>query len=246
MNLILFQRDEIGDPLPLGDPRANHVINTLRMAVGDQFDAGVAGGPIGKGTITGRTAEALELQFEWTSAPVPPDPIHLVVGLPRPQSSRRILREAAALGVKGITFVSAERTDPNYAKSQLWSSDEWSRLLIEGAQQAFDTHIPEVIRDVSLAEAAASAASDLRIAFDNYESVTSLAPFLQSYARSAAAGPRTPVTLAFGPERGWAVADRDTLRSAGFTLASLGRRVLRVETAIVAAVAILRAELRWD
>jgi len=49
------------------------------------------------------------------------------------------------------------------------------------------------------------------------------------------------VILALGPERGWGPADRAELRGHGFTLAHLGERVLRAETAVVAALAILRA-----
>ena len=50
--------------------------------------------------------------------------------------------------------------------------------------------------------------------------------------------------LALGPERGWSARDRDALRSAGFTLVHLGQRVLRLETAVVAATAIVKAQRR--
>ena len=49
------------------------------------------------------------------------------------------------------------------------------------------------------------------------------------------------IEIALGPERGWGPADREALSAAGFTLAHLGTRVLRVETAVVAALAISRA-----
>ena len=51
----------------------------------------------------------------------------------------------------------------------------------------------------------------------------------------------TSLVMALGPERGWGPADREALRAAGFTLVHLGTRVLRVETAVVAALAITRA-----
>lgn len=49
--------------------------------------------------------------------------------------------------------------------------------------------------------------------------------------------------LAFGPERGWSAADRAVLRGSGFALVHLGPRVLRTETAVVAAVALVKAKL---
>jgi len=71
-----------------------------------------------------------------------------------------------------------------------------------------------------------------RLALDVYEAgapLSQLAP---------AAG---PVVLALGPERGWSPDERTQLRAAGFTLAHLGSRVLRVETALVAALSVLLA-----
>jgi RsmE family RNA methyltransferase len=51
------------------------------------------------------------------------------------------------------------------------------------------------------------------------------------------------VVLALGPERGWSASERDLLRAEGFQLVHLGERVLRVETACVAAIAVVKAKL---
>ena len=77
-----------------------------------------------------------------------------------------------------------------------------------------------------------------RLALDNYEATAGLADCALPAAPAAA-------ILALGPERGWAPTDRTALRAAGFTLVHLGPRVLRAETACVAAVAILKARLGW-
>jgi RsmE family RNA methyltransferase len=50
-----------------------------------------------------------------------------------------------------------------------------------------------------------------------------------------------PLVLALGPERGWGPRDREQLRAAGFSLAHLGSRVLRLETAVVAALTLAKA-----
>ena len=71
-----------------------------------------------------------------------------------------------------------------------------------------------------------------RIALDNYEATTSLKKHHLSGC--------TSLVLALGPERGWGPTDREALRAAGFTFAHLGARVLRVETAVVSALAITR------
>jgi RsmE family RNA methyltransferase len=234
VNIILFERGETARPLPLEDSRARHVLQVLKCRPGDGFDAGLIDGPRGKATVEGAGPDGLRLRFKWVEEPPPLEPVVLVVGLPRPQTARKVLAEATALGVKSMHFVTTEKGDAGYAKSRLWSSREWRRHLIAGAEQAFSTRLPEVTWAISLADTIAGLPErGTRLALDNYES-------------SDALGSVTlvePVTVAVGPERGWSDAERALLRDAGFRLVHLGERVLRVETACVAAVALVRAGL---
>lgn len=234
VNLILLEPAET--TLPRRDPRAAHVLTVLRRQVGDTFDVGLVNGPRGKATLAAVGPDALTLTFAWGPPPAPPDPITLVIGLPRPQTARDILRDATAIGVAALHFVATEKSEPSYAHSTLWSSGEWRRHLIDGAQQAFATRIPEVTHGRPLAEVVATLPADAtRLALDNYESPTLL---------SECGLPRdAPVIVAIGPERGWSARERDALRGNGFTLAHLGPRVLRTETASVAALALVRAKL---
>ena len=55
--------------------------------------------------------------------------------------------------------------------------------------------------------------------------------------------PPPDAVLAFGPERGWSDRDRAMLRANDFALVHLGTRVLRTETAVVAAIALVKARL---
>ncbi len=238
MNLILFEPAEIAGPLSRHDTRAAHILDVLRRKPGDTFDAGLVNGPRGKGTLATVNAELLTLTFTWDALPPPPlAPITLLVGLPRPQTVRKILHAATELGVAVVHFVATEKSEPGYAQSTLWSSGEWRRHLLEAAQQAFDTRLPEVTHDRSLAAALAALAKNFtRFALDNYEAT---APFSECHLMGDA-----PVALAFGPERGWSRLDREALRAHGFTLAHLGARVLRTETATVAAIALVKARLR--
>lgn len=240
VNLILFDADEIERPLPRGDRRARHILEVLRRKAGETFDAGIINGPRGKGTLLSIGDEAIALRFAGEIAVAPAPPLTLIVGLPRPQTARDILRDATTLGVGTIHFVRTEKSEPSYAQSTLWTSGEWRRLAIAGAEQAFDTRLPEITHGRELAEvvaglpAAAKAAAATRIALDNYEG---------SAALSEMGSVTDYVTLAIGAERGWSAAERELLRAQGFGLAHLGARVLRTETACVAAIAILRGKM---
>ena len=237
MNLILFEPTDIAAPLPRRDPRAMHILDVLRRRAGDTFDAGLVNGPHGKATLAALDAHALTLTFAWGAPPPPPDPITLIVGLPRPQTARAILREATALGVAALHFVATEKSEPSYAQSTLWSTGEWRRHLLDGAQQAFDTRLPAITYGRPLTDvlAAIPTATTTRLALDNYESSTPLSESnLMGYF---------PVALALGSERGWSARDRDTLRDHGFALAHLGTRVLRTETACIAALTLVRSKM---
>ena len=234
MNLILFEPAELSAPLPRTDRRAVHLLKVLRRSAGDTFDAGLINGPRGKGTVAAISADSLTLTFSWGATAPAPEPIILLIGLPRPQTARDILREATALGVGALHFFRAEKGEASYAQSTLWSSGEWRRHLVTGAEQAFDTRLPAVTHGRTLAETiAAVPAGGTRLALDNYESPQPL----------SAVRLTPPVALAFGPERGWSASERDLLRANHFTFAHLGSRVLRTETAVIATLAVVRAKL---
>ncbi len=236
MNLILFTREETRHPLPIADPRATHLLKILRRKTGEPFDAGIVNGPRLKGVILNRTTDFLELEFTDAGMPPPLHPVALLVGLPRPQTARKILQEVTSLGVAVIHFAATEKSEPSYAASRLWSTGEFHRHLIAGAEQAFTTRIPEVHRHASLAAALdLLAANRTAIALDNYEAVGSLRDFTPPTEK--------PLLLALGAERGWSNPERDLLRSRGIPLVRLGENVLRTETACLCALAILLAKL---
>ncbi len=239
VNLVLFEPSEAVRPLPRGDRRAVHLVEVLRRRAGETFDAALVGGPRGKGTVVAIGPEAVELAFAWDPDPLPPlPPLALVVGLPRPQTARDILRDATTLGATALHFARTEKGEPSYATSSLWSSGEWRRHVLAGAEQAFDPRVPDVTYGHPLAAALAAAAAGaptLRLALDNYEAETGLA--------DAVVAPGQSAVLAVGNERGWSAADRAALRAAGFMLVHLGTRVLRTETACVAGLTLLRAKL---
>lgn len=231
MNLVLFEPDEPGRPLARTDRRAEHVRAVLRRAPGEPFDAGIIGGARGRARLTEAGPGEVIFTFEPGGPGEEPPPLTLVVGLPRPQTARDVLRDATTLGAVALHFVQTEKGDPGYARSTLWSSGEWRRHLVLGAEQAAVTRLPEVTWGRPLAEVLAGLASGgTRVALDNYEAEGRLA-----------GGGSGPWVLAVGGERGWGAGDRAALRGHGFGLRHLGPRVLRVETACVAGMAVLLA-----
>ena len=239
MNIILFQDDETSRPLSRQDPRARHILDVLQRRPGESIDVGLIDGPLGKALVEAVDDETMVLSFTWGTDLPAAEPVTLIVGLCRPQSCRRVLREAATLGVSRMLFPRTDRGEPTYADSSLWTTPEFQRQVHSGVEQAFATQIPPVEVGMELSDALVSAGGEVRIALDNYEGVTGLSDALPDSA--------TTVTLAVGSERGWTSAERDQLRAAGYQLAGMGARVLRTETAVIAALAVVKAGVgAWD
>ena len=236
MNLLLIDQKVSHLSLPREDPRAVHLRSVLGVKVGDEIDLALRNGPRGKGTVSVLSEKRLDLVIRWLT-PHPCDffPVHLIVGFARPQTCRKILEQAAALGVEKISFFQSEKGEPSYSKSRLWTTNEWMERIDRGVEQAFASFVPACDTFSSLNEALGSLRSEKiqRIAMDNYESTSPLAAQKESYG--------TPMALALGPERGWSENERNLLRSERFELRHLGKRVLRLETAVVASLSLLLA-----
>jgi RsmE family RNA methyltransferase len=234
VNLVLITPDEAAAGLPADDARARHLRETVGLVVGGSFHVGIENGLRGIATIAALTPQ-LTFSVAWEKSPQARLPLTVLVGLPRPQTAKKVLHDLASLGTARIIFFEAAKGDPGYLTSSLWKNGEWREHVLKGTEQACSTLVPEVTRVGSLADAVAVVAADAwKIALDPYEATG--APELSSPAKAA--------VLAIGPERGFAETERATLRAAGFGFAHLGDRILRVEAAALVGGALMLAQLR--
>lgn len=230
MNLLLFEEAFEQICIDSTDTRAAHLREVLKVELGSLVFVGFVGGRRARAKVTELPDDgSVHLEVVATEAAPPPLPVALLIGLPRPHTAKRLLFEAASLGLSRIDFFEAEKGEPSYARSSLWQEDGWRERLRLGAEQSFGTHLPEVAMYPDLQTAlSAQNPQAARIALDNYEAAASLGERIPAEA--------TEVVLALGPERGWSSGERDTLQRNGWQLAHVGPFVLRSETAAVAAV----------
>jgi 16S rRNA (uracil1498-N3)-methyltransferase len=234
VNLVLITPAEAMTGLPSGDARARHLRETVGLGVGGTFHVGIEDGLRGIATIAA-LAPKLTFTVVWEKSAQARLPLTVLVGLPRPQTAKKILHDLASLGAARIIFFGSAKGDPGYLTSSLWKDGEWREHVLKGTEQACSTLVPEVTRVGSLAEAVALVAKDAwKVALDPYEAAGT--PELSMPAPAA--------VLAIGPERGFAETERATLRAAGFGFAHLGDRILRVEAAALVGGALMLAQLR--
>jgi len=234
---VLINAEEAESGLPPDDPRARHLRDTVGLAVGGTFHVGVENGLRGIATIT-TLAPQLTFAVAWEKSLQARLPLTVLVGLPRPQTAKKVLHDLASLGAARIVFFESAKGDPGYLTSSLWKDGEWREHVLKGTEQACSTLVPEVTRVGSLAEAIALVdAAAWKLALDPYEATG--APEVSSPAKAA--------VLAIGPERGFSDSERAALRTNGFAFAHLGDRSLRVEAAALVGGALMLAQLRvWE
>ena len=231
MNLILFEKAFESIRLEGADERARHIRKVLRAEIGSLVFVGFVNGPRARARVAALPEDgSVLLEIVGTEAAPQALPVTLLIGLPRPHTAKRILFEAASMGVERILFFEAERGEPSYARSSLWQSDEWRERLQLGVEQSFATHIPAVAMYPDL-QVALSQLYELsvRVALDNYEGSGPVDEVLPEESDRC--------VIAFGPERGWSPNERDILRKNGWKVAHMGPHVLRAETAVTAALA---------
>jgi RsmE family RNA methyltransferase len=249
VNIVLFSKQEIDEPLSLDDARALHICSVLRKGEGDFFEAGIASGKAGRALITkiDEKQKKLYFSFEPLSDGKPLHAVTMIIGFPRPIQLKRIFRDMASLGAEAIHLTGTELGEKSYMQSKMFERGTAESLLRDGSAQAKSTYASALFLHQTLDECLQSVSSEqkaVRAALDNALPQTTLVEFLrESIAHNNHAQEQTPVIAAVGSERGWTDVERESLKRAGFTLCGIGERVLRTETACTVSLSLILAAL---
>lgn len=235
------------------DQRARHIRKVLKLSRGERFRAGVVNGAAATGTLLSSEPSSVTVSLELQESPLlPPYPVRLLLSHPRPIVLKRMLKDLTTIGVAEMLIFNGDRGEASYFDSSLWEGDSYRRFLVDGAMQAGSTLIPEVRRRPDLSSALGQALSGeyppqrvrpiLLMADEAAPGEQSLVRF---FARRDAPRDDRPTVIAVGAERGWSDRERGLLREKGFHRLSLGRRVLRTETAalVVTSMAVAQYDI---
>jgi 16S rRNA (uracil1498-N3)-methyltransferase len=224
-----------GMTVTLPDSAAAHLVRVLRLQPGDacvlfngdgqDHDARLVS--VGKRSVE---AEILSQRVVGTESPLR---ITLLQGIARGEKMDWILQKATELGVAAIVPVASERSevklDAERAEKRL---AHWRSVVVSACEQSGRARLPQVAGLQSLQAACAQLPAGPRFLLDP-EATGSIAMSPQPLLEGC--------VLAVGPEGGWSPRDRGVLREAGFSGLRLGPRILRTETAGIAAIAVLQS-----
>jgi len=147
------------------------------------------------------------------------------------------LEKATELGVTTIVPVAAARSEKALLAAAGKRTERWKKILAEAAQQSRRVRLPELLPLTQPAQAFRPREAAVNIMLSERPSASALRAILD-------AGPRfQQAALAIGPEGGWTDAEFVAAHSASFREASLGKQILRTETAVIAALASLNYAL---
>lgn len=237
MNLIILHKEDVsGDSYSITDHRAEHIRTVIKSVPGDTLNVGLLNGPTGTAVVESIDDDRVTLTCTWLPLRQSLPTIDLICALPRPQILKKVLASAAAMGIRRIHLVNAERVKQRYFKSSLLHYEKYKRFLLEGLSQGKRTNMPEI---------------NIYKDFDKFfnETLPELEDQEETPAIRLLPDPETDVfinslkltrtdriILAIGPEGGWIPPELDAIATLGFHKFSLGRWILRVENALVAAL----------
>ena len=230
MNRILFESSEIVDGVATcSDARAEHILAVLHGEVGQTLKTGELDGRIGTGEIVSIEGRTVAVKVSHTEESLRPW-CDLVLAPPRPRVMKRLLPQLASLGVGTIVLVGAKKVEKDFWGATLLKEENYRPLLVDGLMQAGTSVVPRM---------------ETRRNFRRFvgDELDSLFPTANRVVGHPGGAPNAPaqkpgrLLLAVGPEGGWTDDEVSLLESHGFSRYSLGSRILRTDTALVALLA---------
>lgn len=219
---------------------ARHIHSVLRMKNGDQIRVSSASGAsyLAELTESGSQLVMAKILSEADDTELPCR-ITLFQGLPKSDKMEFIIQKAVELGASGIVPVAMTncvvRLD---GKKALAKTARWQEIARSAAKQSKRSLIPVVEAPVTPREVAERAAG-LSMMLVLYENATGMQSLRHAMGRIR---PGMELGIWIGPEGGFAEPEIRLAQDSGMELVSLGRRILRTETAGLAALSIIMYE----
>lgn len=220
----------------------NHIRNVLRMKAGEKVRISTSSGKnyfcrlseIGEAMVQ---ADILEELSEGTELP---NKIYLFQGLPKGDKMELIIQKAVELGAYEMIPVSMKncvvKLDAKKAENKV---RRWQEIAKSAAKQSKRSLIPEIRTPLTYRQAV-EAAKELDVVFIPYENERGMAATREAVEQLKAG---QSIGIFIGPEGGFAPEEIELAKKEGMQLISLGKRILRTETAGLAALAVLAYHL---
>lgn len=226
------------DSATLLEGQAGHLARVLRAQVGQEFDI-VAGHAVRRGVVEKMSADAVE--FSLHEDVEAGESLPLIVGLSiiRFERMEWAIEKLTELGVARILPLMAQRSEKHLVQAATKRCERWRKISRESAQQSRRSQVPEISDPMPVKDCMVESNNSLRYLFSEEERSRSLWESLMTTDRDAI--PSKEIFAAIGPEGGWTSAELSSFAENGWQSVSLGKNILRTETAAIAAASLIGA-----
>ncbi len=231
--------DRLADKMVVAGGEAHHMLRVLRLAAGDQV---VVVDPVGQAAVARITQASdtevfLSMETMLAEEREAPITIRLAQGLPKSDKMDFIVQKAVELGISEIIPMEADTSVVRYdAAKQQNRRERWQKIAAEAAKQCQRTIVPNVAAVQDLAKLLAATGGETQIIV-LYEGQVPLG--LKQVLRER---PGNDYLLIIGPEGGLSSREVQLAQERGAAIVTMGPRILRTETAALAAIAAVMYE----
>lgn len=223
------------------DPLLRHLRDSLRLDTGDELTVTDRAGVRYRTEIVQVTANALEARIlDKATAPQRTSPtVVLAQALLKGEKMDWVVQKATELGIDRLVPVQTKHSVIRIHPERLdHQRARWERIAVEAAQQSERWTLPTIevptdLQNLFQQQAVAAAKIILSERSRNLPVITVPLP----------TGPEQTVVILIGPEGGWDPEELHLAAAAGFQAATIGTRILRAETAAIAAISIVQSRL---
>ena len=224
---------ESGDQITLEEAPSHHLHHVLRLQAGDNINLfnnsgaeyAACLGKIGKQGVTAILGERV------AEEPDPKLAIHLLIGISRGERMDFALQKATELGVTRITPIFTKRCVVKLnEKKQVSRMAHWRKIIINACEQSGRCHLPTLDTSLEVGSAIMQHNAGSALLLDHRI----------DRPLSALEKPNEIVTILVGPEGGLSAEERQLAKAQGFIGIRLGPRVMRTETAPLAAISAIQ------
>lgn len=218
--------------------QAAHLARVLRAQVGQEFDI-VAGHAVRRGVVEKVSADAVEFSLHEEVEATDSLPLALGVSIVRFERMEWAIEKLTELGVARIIPLMAQRSEKHLVLAATKRCERWRKIARESAQQSRRSQVPEISDPMSVNNCIAESSNALRYLFSEQERSRSLWESLMTTDRDVTSS--TKIYAAIGPEGGWTSSELSSFAESGWQSVSLGKNILRSETAAIAVAGLIGA-----
>lgn len=223
--------------------QAVHLARVLRAQPGQIFDV-VANGFLHRAEVTSVTEREVTLLLHEELEAEAALPVHMLLAVFKFDHYEWGIEKATELGAARITPILARRTEKHLAQAAPKRVERWRKIVREASQQSRRSDVPEVDDPQPLKLALPSVEASRKLLLAETEQDNTIAAALSAeHVPGEQQAAATNVAFAIGPEGGWTPEEMHLFTQSDWRHVTLGPRILRAETAAIAALSICSALL---